>query len=193
MAINLLEAVQQNLGYPPLLKIDTTTDQVFYNEKSTKEDNFSQAAVPSVLAAMYRFAESDEGAADILKTGVKINWIDRIFFDNRTAVIQAIATYSELSKEDLILKMNTIANEAIRITKENLALDAGIREVKIFFKSQINNILLYLPPTLHIGELLHDNTLDDNTNKMEGPISSLINRIGDAFSTPVTEDEVNKK
>lgn len=81
----------------------------------------------------------------------------------------------------------------IRITKENLALDAGIREVKIFFKSQINNILLYLPPTLHIGELLHDNTLDDNTNKMEGPISSLINRIGDAFSTPVTEDEVNKK
>ncbi len=190
MEINLLEAVQQNLGYPALIKIDTTTDQVFSNDKSTKEDIFSQAAVPAVLAALYLFAESDEGAAEILKPDLNINWIDKIFFDKRTAVIQTIATYSELSKEDLILKMNTIANEAIRITKENLPLDAGIKEVKIFFKSEISNILLYLLPTLHIGELLHDNTLDDNTNKMEGPISSLITLIGDAFSNPVTEDEV---
>lgn len=190
MEINLLEAVQQNLGYPALLKIDTTTNQVFSNDKSTKEDIFSQAAVPAVLAALYLFSESDEGAAEILKPDLNINWIDKIFFDKRTAVIQTIATYSELSKEDLILKMNTIANEAIRITKENLPLDAGIKEVKIFFKSEISNILLYLLPTLHIGELLHDNTLDDNTNKMEGPISSLITLIGDAFSTPVTEDEV---
>lgn len=192
MAINLLEAVQQNLGYPALLKIDTTTDHVFSNDKSTKEDNFSQAAVPAVLAALYLFSESDEGATEILKSDVNFNWIDRIFFDKRTAVIQTIAAYSELSKEDLILKMNTIANEAIRITKENLAIDAGIKEVKIFFKSEISNILLYLLPTLHIGELLHDNTIDDNTNKMEGPISSLITRIGDAFSTPVSEDEVKK-
>ncbi len=190
MAINLLEAVQQNLGYPELIKIDTTTDQVFSNDKSTKEDIFSQAAVPAVLAELYLFSESDEGAAEILKPDLNINWIDKIFFDKRTAVIQTIATYSELSKEDLILKMNTIANEAIRITKENLPLDAGIKEVKIFFKSEISNILLYLLPTLHIGELLHDNTLDDNTNKMEGPISSLITLIGDAFSTSVTEDEV---
>jgi len=192
MSINLLEAVQQNLGYPALLKIDTTTDQVFSNDKSTKEDNFSQAAVPAVLAALYLYAESDDGAAEILKTGANINWVDRIFFDKRTAVIQTIATYSELSKEDLVLKMNTIANEAIKITKENLALDAGIIEVKIFFKSEISNIELYLLPTLHIGELLHDNILDDNTNKMEGPISSLISRIGDAFSNPVTEDEIKK-
>jgi hypothetical protein len=190
MEINLLEAVQQNLGYPTLIKIDTTTDQVFSNDKSTKEDNFSQAAVPAVLAALYLYAESDEGAAEILKTDGDINWIDRIFFDKRSAVIQIIATYSELSKESLILKMNIIANEAIRITKENLALDAEIKEVKIFFKSEISNILLYLLPSLHIGEFLHDNTLDDNTNKMEGPISSLISRIGDAFSNPVTEDEV---
>jgi hypothetical protein len=190
MAITLLEAVQQNLGYPALLKIDTTTDQVFANDKTAKEDNFSQAAVPAVLTALYLYAESDEGAAEILKKGENINWIDRIFFDKRTAVVQTIAAYSELSKEDLVLKMNTIANEAIRITKENLAHDAGIIEVKIFFKSEINNIELYLLPTLHIGELLHVSTLDDNTNKMEGPISSLMNRIGDAFSNPVTEDEV---
>jgi len=44
-----------------------------------------------------------------------------------------------------------------------------------------------------MGVLLHDNTLDDNTNKMEGPVSSLINTIGNAFSKPVTEEEVTVK
>ena len=43
---------------------------------------------------------------------------------------------------------------------------------------------------LHMGELLHDNTLDDNTNKMEGPVSSLLKSIGSAFSTPVTGEDI---
>lgn len=55
------------------------------------------------------------------------------------------------------------------------------------------DILLYLLPILQMGVLLHDNTLDDKTNKMEGPISSLINSIGNAFSTPVTEEEITVK
>jgi hypothetical protein len=79
------------------------------------------------------------------------------------------------------------------VAKENLAADAGIKEVKLFFSDQRNNILLYLPAELRMGELLHDNTLDDNTNKMEGPISSLMQSIGTAFSNPITGDEIKEQ
>ncbi len=192
MSINLLEAVQQNLGYPALQKIDTTTDQVVENDKTPDEDKFSQAAIPSVLTALYRFVQSDEGATDILQKDVTTNWVAIIFDDNRKEAVQTIAAYAEQSKEDPIAKMNEIANEAVRIMKETLSADAGVKEVKVFFTDQKSNILLYLPPALHMGELLHDNTLDDNTNKMEGPISSLINSIGSIFSTPPTDDEVKK-
>ncbi len=190
MSINLLEKVQQNLGYPALQKIDTATDQIKENDKTPDEDKFSQAAIPAVLTAMYRFVQSDEGASDILENDGKTNWVASIFDDNRKEVIQTIAAYAEQSKEDPIAKMNGIAMEAVKITKENLSADAGIKDVKLFFSNQKSNILLYLPPGLHMGELLHDNTLDDNTNKMEGPISSLISSIGAAFSIPVTEDEL---
>jgi hypothetical protein len=40
--------------------------------------------------------------------------------------------------------------------------------------------------------LLHDTTLDDKTNKMEGPISSLMQNIGSAFSQPVSDEEIKK-
>jgi hypothetical protein len=65
--------------------------------------------------------------------------------------------------------------------------------VKLFFSNQRNNILLYLPAELKMGELLHNDTLDDNTNKMEGPVSSLMQSIGSAFSNPVTGEEIKDK
>jgi copper chaperone CopZ len=108
-------------------------------------------------------------------------------------VIQTIASYAKQSAEDPVAKMNTIAIETAKVVKEQLPEAAGIKEVKAFFKDQKTNILLYLPADLNMGELLHDNTLDDNTNKMEGPISSLMQSIGAAFSTNATEEEIKNK
>jgi hypothetical protein len=48
---------------------------------------------------------------------------------------------------------------------------------------------MYLPAALQIGVLLNDDTLDDATNKMEGPISSLMQKIGAAFSNPATAED----
>ena len=45
-----------------------------------------------------------------------------------------------------------------------------------------HKILPCLPPGLKTGRLFNDETIDDNTNKMEGPVSSLINKIKDVFS-----------
>ena len=42
-----------------------------------------------------------------------------------------------------------------------------------------------------MGQVLKEESLDDNTNKMEGPVSSLMHKIGSAFSKPSNEEEVN--
>ena len=47
---------------------------------------------------------------------------------------------------------------------------------------QRHNIWAYLPPVLQLGELLNDNAMDGQTNKMEGPISSLMLSIGNTLS-----------
>jgi hypothetical protein len=191
MSVNLIKVVQENSGFPPLQKIDPNTQQPAADKDAINK--FSQAAIPAVLAGLYRYVQSDDGAAAVLNGDEKTNWVSRIFDDNSKEAVQTIAAYAQLCNTDPVAKMNAIANEAVKTVKENLAADAGIMEVKVFFSNQRNDILVYLPAELKMGELLHDNTLDDNTNKMEGPISSLIKSIGASFSNPVTGDEIKDK
>ena len=181
MSINILETVQQNLGYPALQKIDPNTQQVVEDDKT-----------PAVLTALYKYVQSDAGAEDFLRGDNSPNWVSKIFDDNKKEAIQKISAYAKQSNHDPVEKMNAIANEAVKVVKENISADAGIKEVKLFFNNQTNNILLYLPAELNMGELLNDNTLDDKTNKMEGPISSLMQSIGSAFSQPVSDEEIKK-
>jgi hypothetical protein len=49
--------------------------------------------------------------------------------------------------------------------------------------AQRSEILKYLPGGLKLGELLNDEGLDDNTNQMQGPVSTLMHKIENAFST----------
>ncbi len=193
MSVNLINTIQENLGFPPLHKIDPATEQPVTDKGEVAANRFSQAAIPAVLTGLYRYVQSDEGAADFINGDSSTNWVSKIFDDNSKEAIQKISAYAQESNEAPAAKMNAIANEAVKVTKENLAADAGIKELKDFFSDQRNDILLYLPAELKMGELLHDNTLDDNTNKMEGPISSLMQSIGSAFSKPVTGDEIKEQ
>ncbi len=190
MSINLLETIQRNLAYPALQKIDPNTQQVVADEKTPEEHKFSQAAIPAVLTGLYKYVQSDVGAEDFFRGSNSSNWVGKIFDDNKKEAIQTISAYAKQSNEDPIAKMNAIANEAVKVVKENLSADASAKEVKLFFSNQKNNILLYLPAVLNMGELLHDSTLDDKTNKMEGPVSSLMQSIGTAFSGPVADEEI---
>ena len=193
MSINLLETVQKNLGYPLLHKIDPNTQDVFADEKTPAEDKFSQAAIPAVLTAMYNYVQSDEGAAAFLQNESNTNWIGKIFDDKTKEAVQTISSYALQSNADPVLKMNEIAEEAVKVVKENIGEHADIKEVKLFFSNQINTILLYLPAALHMGKLLQNDTLDDTTTKMEGPVSSLMKSIGSAFSTPVIDKEIKEQ
>ena len=191
MSINLLEKVQQNLHYPPLQKIDPNTQEVKNEVSEIGEDKFSQVAIPAVLTGLYKFSATDEGAREILKADYTTNWVDKIFDESNRQVIQDIATTLNKTKDIAVEQMNGIADEAIKLTHENLPKEATEKDVMKFFSDQVTTFLPYLPDDLHMGDALNDTTLDDNTHKMEGPISSLMHSIGNAFSTPETKEDTN--
>ena len=189
MSVNLLELVQRDLGYPELQKIDPNTQVMVEDINAPVENKFSQAAIPAVLAGLYKYVQSDEGATVLLRSSDSTRWVNIIFDDTKKEAIQTISAYSQKPKEIAAEKMNVIAMTAVKRVKENLSVDAAQKEVKTFLKGQINNILLYLPAELNMGDLLHDDTLDDGTNKMQGPVSGMIRNIGDVFSpTPSGKD-----
>ncbi len=190
MSINLLDTVQQNLGFPVLQKMDPNSHTIIENPDTPDEERFSQAAIPAVLAGLYKFVQSDEGANEFLEMDKSFDWMSNIFGADKKDVMQAIAKYSNQSGEDTVQKMNLIANESVRLVKENLPVASTLKDVKSFMHDQRKNILLYLPDKLNLGLLLNDSTIDDNTNKMEGPVSSLMQSIGSAFSQPVTLEEI---
>jgi hypothetical protein len=191
MSVNLLQQVQQFLGYPELKKIDPNTGNIVA-DGDVKPHLFSQAAIPAVLTALYKYVQSDAGADEVLRGNSSTDWAGKIFHGNKKDAVEKIKGYAEDDAANAVSKMNEIAATAVRIVKNNLSDTAGIKDVKSFFLAQRNNLLPYLPPELQLGELLNDDTIDDTVNKMEGPVSSLMKGIGSAFSNPVTNDEVNR-
>jgi len=190
MSTNLLEQIQENLQYPPLQKIDPNTQEVKADDSTPNEHRFSQAAIPAILTGLYKYVSTYEGAETILRGDNSTNWVSRIFADTKSEVVQKVASYSFMPVGDTESSMNNIAREAVRLTREDLKENATRMDVKKFLFAQRDTILLYLPEALHMGQLLHDTTVDDNTNKMEGPVSSLMHKLGSAFSKPSDEAEV---
>lgn len=188
MSINLLEKVQMNLGYPALQKIDPNTQKMVVDSSTPNEDTFSQSAIPAVLISLCKYVQKDEAATEVLANEANTNWVSKIFDDNSKTAVETIAAYSKQSNEEPVAKMNGIANEAIKVIKENLSQDATIEEMKVLFSNEESNILLYLPAALQLGVIINNSTIDDSTHKMEGPVSSLMQSIGSIFDTPTPKD-----
>ena len=83
MSVNLLELVQQDLGYPELQKIDPNTQVMVEDINAPVENKFSQAAIPAVLAGLYKYVQSDEGATVLLRSSDSTRWVNIIFDDTK--------------------------------------------------------------------------------------------------------------
>ena len=190
MSVNLLELVQVKMAYPVLQKIDANTQEVIIDEDTPDENRFSQSALTAVLTGLYVFSRKDENAEKMLQKNDADSWVSTIFGISGKEVVEKVASYSFYTRENAEKKMNLIAECAIAIIKENLPEKGTIIDIKNFLTAQRNIILSYLPAALQMGALLNDNTMDDRTHKMEGPISSLMHSIGDGFSDgEVTKNE----
>ncbi len=191
MAINLVDVIQKNLGLPALQKIDPNTQEVKKPENVSPADYLGQAAIPAVLLGLYKFSGNKEGNAAIVNRSLTGNLLERIFGDKKREVIQSVAEYTGNTNKYTAENMERIAGEAVRVINDNIPSQTSDEAVRTFLIDQRNNILLYVPAELQIGKVLHDNTIDDRTNKMEGPLSSHMHWLEKLFPSTDRKKEEN--
>jgi hypothetical protein len=189
MSISAMIQIQRNLQYPPLKKIDPNTQVVTSLEGEAAEHSFSQAAIPAILTFFFRFVQSTEGATAFLEEPQEHNWLTSLFGEKLDEVVDHISTYSGKTKNYTFSHIQAIANETVEVVLQQLPDNASPKDVQDYFKSEHSNILLYLPPALQIGKLLENNSIDDESHKMEGIVSSLIHNIGMTFDTSREEEK----
>ena len=182
MPFNLLEAVKQKLGYDAISKVDPNTQEVEKPYKVPDSEKFAQASIPTVLTALYRYSQTEEGAASLLAGSLSTDWMDLLFGEHAAEAVEKVADYSMQSYDITRDKMDEIASTSMILVGEQLSEGDKVRHLKDFMTHQKNNILPHLPAALQIGKLLGDDTLDDRTNKMEGPVSSFMHTIESAMS-----------
>src|SRR4249920_3901874 len=95
--MNLVETIQQNLGFEPLQKIDPNTQEVPVNTDS--EAALAQAAIPAVLIALYKYILNDEGAEDVIREKFSTEWVNAFFGKNLGSATIKIADYASVSTQ----------------------------------------------------------------------------------------------
>jgi hypothetical protein len=178
--INLTEAIQKNLGYAALYKIDPNTQDIDKQEKSFGTNSLAQAAIPAVVSGLFNYILKP-GEENIILNDEKHKWIAEIFGTNEDEISTRIAAYANTSVINAKGEMEHIADEAVRLVQDNLKDKNDSAELKNFAIEHRRDALPYLPAILQTGYLLGNNNLDDRTHKMEGPVSSLMHSLEKQF------------
>ncbi len=179
MATNLADLLRERLKYPGLKKIDPNIQEIPGKDQQSTVALIGQAAIPAVLTALYSLSRNEEGAGQVLQLDDKADPLPVLFRGKENEATHNVARYADVLPNQALGHIENIAEEAVSIIRKT-ANDAV--KLKQFMSDQRHNILVYLPPALHMGELLNDELLDDRTNKMEGPVSNVMHKIEDKLS-----------
>jgi hypothetical protein len=173
MVNNMVELIQQNLDYPPLVKVDPNTQEAEHISKLTPDQKLSQAAIPAVLAAMIKFSDGKDGVNLFSENK---NWLEIVYCGKEKDAIKKVADYAGVSTNEAECRMERVAVEATRIVRDNVK-PGDAEKLRSFMNLQRHNVLAHLPAALKIGDVINEDTFDDRTNKMEGPVSGFLHRI----------------
>lgn len=181
--MNITEQLQQLLNYPALQVIDANTG---LPENEAEFDALSQSTLITFLAGLYKATRTNEGSLLIQSQETATDLLSSIF-NNEEYITAKIALYTSQTYDTVKMKLDEVATSFLSIEEYNSNGVFGGKEkddnLKKLLTSQRHEILRYLPGKLKIGELLNDDSLEDNTNKMEGPVSTMMHKIGNAFSS----------
>lgn len=183
MAKNIVEAVQERLGYAPLEKVDPNLQDAKHAHSSSQK--LAQAAIPAVLAALYRHTRTEKGCREVVEATRESRLFSELFEGSSSAAAEKVAAYAGVTHQEAEHQMDKIAWESTGILKEIVGpvnKNGDLTSLKNYMSSQRHNILVYLPAALQMGDILHDEQLDDRTNKMEGPVSNFMHKIEDTLS-----------
>jgi hypothetical protein len=193
MAINIITKLQQNLGYPELKKIDPNTQEAKLEGGNLDEQRMGQAVVPAVTAGLYQLSKTDEGVRAIAGEENVVDWNETIFGNHADQIIKNVAAYASSSSTVASDRLNKAGFEAIKIIREQIKPTPHHEDLKVFINNQRDHILPYLPAALHLGDLLENPNMDDRTNKMQGPVSSVMHKIEKAMGGHETKEDLEEK
>ena len=191
MSINILEELVKNVGMPPLIKVDPNTQEVKPTSEKEKENKLMQAIVPTVVAGLYDCARSEEGLNFLAGTSSTPDWLTLLFAKNAAEVKQKLALYSDNSEDAVQTHFNSTAAEATKILRAASSENDRKTSIRNIAGAQRDWFLPYLPATLQIGKLLEDNTMDDRTNKMQGPVSTFMHKIETLLTGQESKEDAN--
>lgn len=190
MSLTFIQSLQKKLGKHTIDKIDPNADQQNTTLHAAQTDKFMQYATAAVLAGLYKYGRTSEGASAILNQSGSVSLTD-IFKNHDNEVVQNVASSTQRTTEETRSKMEDITLQAASCIRESVGDKASSDTLKTWLAAQRQSILSYLPAELGMGQILNDGTLDDRTNKMEGPVSSFIHAMGASFST--NSDDKNEQ
>ncbi|HLK30069.1 MAG TPA: hypothetical protein VKT28_15925 [Puia sp.] len=179
---NIVEKIQENLGYSKLFKIDPNTQDIDKAEKSYGNNSLAQAGIPAVLCGLFNYVLLPEGN-NISLFPANVKWLPLIFGDKLNEIIERIATYAGTSISNAKGELEHMADEAVRLLKQNIIVDNDMSMARKFSMEHKNDALSYLPGVLRTGEILGNNSIDDQTHKMQGPVSGLMHLFEKHFSS----------
>jgi hypothetical protein len=180
--MHIVQSIQKNLGFNSLEKIDPNTQQVPGHDQLLGNNALAQAAIPAILMGIFNQLEQnpDLGA---FYTEQPTSLLERIFGDSTDTVVKHIEDYSKIKDKHIKQELEHIASESLRVIREHLGDDASANALRRFLAQNKQDTLLYLPPSLQLGTILHNNNLDDRTGKMAGPVSGFMHNMEKAFNS----------
>ena len=184
--------IQERMGFPPLQKIDANTGDVKDQHQDGRQ-RLGQAAIPAALAILAKYAASESGLQRLSAGPVDTNWLKEILGTERHAVVRRVAEYAgadpATASRTMQEAIQLAVHQGVHLNEANEASPAQ----QAFYAGLLTEALTYLPAAVPIGKAMEDNTLDDQTHKMEGPLSSLAHKIENVFSDIRSEDPKDAK
>lgn len=189
MSENIVKKVLEKFQIESFLKINPNTEKEERPSSATGANarQFEQATVTAVLAGMYKYGSTDEGAKNLFRISNSHDLLNVFFAYRRDDVINGLAVYGNILPLQAEALIESVAIESVEAVKEIVGADAKPETVRSYIAGQRHNILVYLPPDLRFGKLIGDDILDDRTNKMEGPVSSVMHFIENLFAEKDTD------
>ena len=179
-SIDIIEELCKNTDADSVPKIDPNTQSPV--KDTVQNPDIRSAVIPVVLIGFYKNTRNGEDAAKLMHEGGNKATLEYLFGDEKSNIIKSVSNYSGVSETYAESEMkNTVSSIKDVLIKENISED-GVA-VSNFFTDQRSNILKHLPVELNMGKLMNDSSIDDRTNKMEGPMSGLMHTIEKVFSS----------
>ena len=180
--MHIVQTIQKNLGFSSIEKIDPNTQQVPGSDQLLGNNAMAQAAIPAILLGIFNRLEQNPDP-EVLYEAPPASLLESIFGKSADAVANQIAEYSKIKDKHILQELEHIASEAVRVIREELGENPTESHVRRFVTNNKRYTLLYLPPSLELGSILHNNNLDDRTGKMEGPVSSFMRKVENTFNS----------